>query len=537
MSYRAQKYQNMSEAVKKFKNAGELCDQLAKNAMEVGSKSLNAECKGDKAFKAYIDVRRNRQRIAALWWVDSDKKSTAKAQGSGGERATGPSGSGGPADGNDRENDQNVKAVEPERAADNKEEATAQEDAAEEDQEAKAVEEAATQQKEQRQEDMDLRSFVQSLPATERPVTSITTFYTWPQLAAFSEKILVMDSAVLIEAAVEEFKQLAKTTEQWIESYTKSANDIGGYLSGKSRQAANDEEKQKKDAEKAEIKAAKDKAKEASKTLKSQEQLKGAIFNIDSNQFLSVPEVTVLSLHSRQADMSKPWIVRQSDEVVQYKDIPSMVLRLSEYGGSYKKSGHVFKEEGRTQQPMAAREGKEETDVMFSKFLPEKCAVDLSSLAFGASFMQIVWLFGYAHDFVGCFLTPNAASMLKVLAHGQVKLVAFAVSTLAEHFGSQHIDELAKSLLKMKSEDVAEISNISQGFTAVVTAGDVFHIPAGWLVCEQSSQGALIYGVRKSWIPVSHESCVQYKAVLNLLKKSGRQVDKMEQVLDLMEKA
>lgn len=544
MSYRAKAYQTMSDAVRKFKTAAEICDQQGRDAMELGQSSLQAWSTDDKAFRAYIDVCANRQRIARLWWMNSDGSPATAAD---------PQGSRGSADGNadgakvaEAEADKSDKAKAGEEAAEKLVQAKADEEVPDKDEEKAAgdAEGAKTAEKkevEPKEKPSNLCDFVRSLPATERPVTSITTFYTHPQLAAFIEKVLTMDSAVAIEAAAEEFKVISKTTEQWLKSYGKSASDIGGYLTGKTRQAQKDEEQKKKDAEKLELKLARDKAKEATKTLRNQEQLKGAIFSIESNRFLSVPEVTVASVHAPQfigsADMSKPWIIRQSPEVKAFKEAPSMVLRLSEYGGSYKKSGHGFKEEGRTQQPMAAREGKEETQALCAKFLPERACVDISSLAFGSAFMQTVWMFGYSHDFVGCFPTPNSASMLKVLAHGQVKLIAFAVAELAAHFGATNIDDLAKSILKMKAEQVEDVSKISPGYATTVMAGDAIHVPAGWLVCEMSSQGALIYGVRKSWIPVSRESCTQYKAVMSLLKESGRNIDKMETVLDLMGKA
>jgi len=544
MSYRAKAYQTMSDAVRKFKTAAEICDQQGREAMQLGQSSLEAWSTDDKAFRAYIDVCANRQRIARLWWMNRDGSPTT---------AAGPQGSRSSADGNadgakvaETEADKSDKAKAGEEAAEKEAgEEAADEEVPDKDEEKAAAdaERAKTAEKkevEPQEKPSNLCDFVQNLPATERPVTSITTFYTHPQLAAFIERVLTMDSAVAIEAAAEEFKVISKTTEQWLKSYGKSASDIGGYLTGKTRQAQKDEEQKKKDAEKAELKVARGEAKAATKTLRNQEQLKGAIFSIEANRFLSVPEVTVASVHAQfigSADMSKPWIIRQSPEVKAFKEAPSMVLRLSEYGGSYKKSGHGFKEEGRTQQPMAAREGKEETQALCARFLPERACVDISSLAFGSAFMQTVWMFGYSHDFVGCFPTPNSASMLKVLAHGQVKLIAFAVSELAAHFGSANMDDLAKSMLKMKAEEVADVSKISPGYATTVMAGDAIHVPAGWLVCEMSSQGALIYGVRKSWIPVSREACTQYKAVMSLLKESGRNIDKMQTVLDLMEKA
>ena len=237
------------------------------------------------------------------------------------------------------------------------------------------------------------------------------------------------------------------------------------------------------------------------------------------------------------ADIQKPWVIRKCAEVDKSKNEPGMILRLSEYGGGYKNIGHGFREEGRMQQPMASREGKEETEEMFKKIIPQNVQVDLSGLSFGQAFMHSFWLFGYSHDMVVCWPTPNSASMLKVFVHGQVKVICFAVASLDEHLKCETLDDLAKQILRLDSSTMSEVAKVSPPFSAVITAGDALHVPAGWLVCEQSMLGALIYGVRRSWVPASHESAQQYEKMKDVLSKSGRNVSNMTQVHELMTKA
>ena len=74
---------------------------------------------------------------------------------------------------------------------------------------------------------------------------------------------------------------------------------------------------------------------------------------------------------------------------------------------------------------MATRQGKEDTEETLKKIIPVNVQVDLSPLSFGQAFMDSIWHFGYGHDMVGCWPTPNCARLLKVFAHGEVKVICF----------------------------------------------------------------------------------------------------------------
>eukprot|EP00969_Alexandrium_andersonii_P194469 8590059-Alexandrium_andersonii.AAC.1 len=109
-----------------------------------------------------------------------------------------------------------------------------------------------------------------------------------------------------------------------------------------------------------------------------------------------------------------------------WREAPYVVMRLSEYGGSYKKN-QGYKEEGRTQCVVMPGSGKEESETMLQKIMPPAHSrIDISSVS--PAFMDSVCFFGYAPDMCGCWPTPNNASMLKVLAHGSFRIIAFALA-------------------------------------------------------------------------------------------------------------
>ena len=53
-------------------------------------------------------------------------------------------------------------------------------------------------------------------------------------------------------------------------------------------------------------------------------------------------------------------------------------------------------------------------------------------------------------------------------------------------------------------------------------------------MAEHSVQGTLVYGSRKSFVFASEASCAEYAAVVQMYKESGKEVQKMQAVLDKM---
>jgi hypothetical protein len=493
VSYRNDKLSECTKTVQAMTVDMKEADSKADEAITLADTSLKEECMGDKAFKAYRDACISRRELSKLWWnpLDEALKDADADASKDGEVA--------------------APAVQPVAGA--------------------KLSPVAKQQ--------TLRGVLGGMPASERPVTDLKTMYTKAELDDFVDKLPGMDSPVKVEDAVDQFKIFKRTFDQYLKAYKKSALDIKGYLTTKARQAQRETEKTKKDAEKQELAATKAKAREAADIIKKSEQHRGAIFSIPANKWLGIPDVTVGAVFSQnaEANMDKPWMIKGSDVVKTWREMPSIILKLSEYGGSYKKIGAAnMKEDGRTQSLMSAQNGKEETDAVLAKIVPLGCQVDISGMQSGSNFMQSTWMFGYSPDMCGCWPTPNSASMLKLLAHGQVQVLAFSLVGLPEFFKLDSMDDICKALIKAKVDEVDGLVGSSPGYFGVMEAGDALHVPAGWVVCERCTGGALIYGVRKSWVPDSLEAKQLYKTIIDILRKSNRNPSKLEEVVAIMEK-
>ena len=62
----------MTDNVNNIKAAMIAQDAFAAKAIATGRTAKAAECSGDRAFDAYINVCDNRRRVAALWWHNAD---------------------------------------------------------------------------------------------------------------------------------------------------------------------------------------------------------------------------------------------------------------------------------------------------------------------------------------------------------------------------------------------------------------------------------------------------------------------------------
>ena len=66
-----------------------------------------------------------------------------------------------------------------------------------------------------------------------------------------------------------------------------------------------------------------------------------------------------------------------------------------------------------------------------------------------------------------------------------------------------------------------------------ISKGDVFYVPAGWIILEAATVGPLCYGVRKSFFVDRHKVHLSYKAGKSLIDaEGGRSTDIMAKIMD-----
>ena len=183
---------------------------------------------------------------------------------------------------------------------------------------------------------------------------------------------------------------------------------------------------------------------------------------------------------------------------------------------------------------MVAKQGKSETDNLLCKLIPKDVIFDVSGLTGGEGFMSNVWKFGYAPDLCKSETLPNAAAIVRVVIQGEVQLITCPTTGLAAAIGADNMTELSMKLQKLTSDGLNEMQKTVPVYSTTVQHDDAVYIPMGWWVCENVVSGTLCYGVRKSFITGTEKAKLNYTANIDLLRKSGRDVSRFEEVLAML---
>lgn len=240
--------------------------------------------------------------------------------------------------------------------------------------------------------------------------------------------------------------------------------------------------------------------------------------------------------------VDEPILFKDNRKISEWANEPKMQLALGSFGGRYKKTD-MFSRSGKAQMVLFAKEGKEESHALISNFtapIPDDNKVkgenDFSKIT------DTLWLFGYDPALTSISATPNGMAMMKVLAFGEVKWLVMEISsTVAALRAELGVDVIKADDLEalIGSLTYGNLENCKKhGMKAkscLQRPNEAVFVAAGWIAAEQSVKGMLIYGLRASLLLKSEASCHSYEAYIGLNSASGKPVDKMQQVLDLMQ--
>lgn len=211
-----------------------------------------------------------------------------------------------------------------------------------------------------------------------------------------------------------------------------------------------------------------------------------------------------------------------------WRNHAGLALQLSEFAGHYRQSGS-FKTEGKAMSPVLRGQGKQETENLFATLFSSQMVLDISKVAEGGAFMNNIWYWGYDAKLSLAHFPPNAAAMVRVVAAGELRIICFNATVVARVMRTRNmpckLDAMVQFMLDLKEDD--EI--VSEGFTAVCKADDVIYVPTGFILCEKSMSGGLLYGCRKSYLIKSETCMASYKVCSEVLEASGRNPDQNEE--------
>ena len=255
------------------------------------------------------------------------------------------------------------------------------------------------------------------------PVNKPSDFITFAQGKENIKDLLGLETITEVEAWKETFEKHCGPPKELVGTLDKGRRTIVGHLKTRTSQATAATRKSEKEQERAQIAHAKAKATAVAKRLRAPAppvvdhscpiaSLNVGLFSV----VLKVKDFTRSCLGTEpvllDADSTKP--------IAAWIGEPKVMDALTEFANKYKKTSD-FKDTGRMQLPFTDKSVKTVTNTMVEAMKPAD-NVDISTMAGGATFKKQIWAFGWSETMVNAAFTPQCASLLRILAGGEVDI-------------------------------------------------------------------------------------------------------------------
>eukprot|EP00971_Amphidinium_carterae_P259626 5151506-Amphidinium_carterae.1 len=233
-------------------------------------------------------------------------------------------------------------------------------------------------------------------------------------------------------------------------------------------------------------------------------------------------------------------------------------MKLAQFGGTYKKNGD-FKDAGFTKQLVFSGGGKEESSNLWQTVeLAFKDPFVQSRSKIVNTILGTTWMFGLSSDFSDLCMTANGVGMMRYLSSGQVTSWLFPLSSLVpslrQHLQSESIttkENGMEQIIQMefsKGPSIMDVINVLGAANAgtlqelsehfglcsyhvVQTSGDILYVPPAYFLAEQSTEGMLVYGVRRGCIVCNDLAASGYEQYMALASIGSKDKSKMEEIL------
>ena len=375
----------------------------------------------------------------------------------------------------------------------------------------------------------------------------ISDTMTKEELEIATEQIIEQEETEELSSLMPKIEAGKSTSLALVAATDRAAKDIVSYLSsvdkGKERGVKEAEQKKQKEQLDEIRKQAKEQA-AAIKERVASAQVKGysTIFTVGNPTITAMRVVTEPPVDPEV--FNEPFFCAENDSVKLFNGDQVIQKQSGKYGSKYKQAKDIATS-GRAQEPLTAAGGKDVARLFFKQWMPnDSCMCDISSVQGGPEFMDTIWQYGVlpwpSMSFIG--ITPNGAAMLRVLSVGTVNVACFHLQSLATYTNETRgpaLESLDYFNDGFGKHDAAALAHMQENGVKIrfVTqkSGSLLYVPQGWVVVESSEKGSqVISGIRKSFMLKSpvHTQC--FRKVKELMAASGRNISRMESILELM---
>eukprot|EP00435_Cladocopium_sp_Y103_P027036 s3755_g6.t1 len=387
-------------------------------------------------------------------------------------------------------------------------------------------------------------------------VQNLAHLLSYLEMTEIQEKILLVETMKDLDEKLEVWTKCVQQVKLLAGGISKSASNLTTHVANIARKAQRDETKKRRLEETKAVAEAKKKAKAAAKKVKDDANSTPPIFEIglDKLQHTDVMPAMrdrggcqnclgaeVTGDFKEFGSIEAPVLFKGNGKISDWCNTPKMQVALGSFGGRYKKT-ESFTSYGKAQMVLFSKEGKEESVELLQHFMgtiPESSRVKGENDF--ARITDTLWLYGYDPELCSIAATPNGMAMLKVLAYGEVKWLVMECGSLLAALRTElkletiGLDDLDRYIGALTHEDLVNCKKHGlKAVSCVQKANEAIFVPAGWICCEQCTQGMLIYGLRCTLLLRGEAAQASYETLVGLHSAAGKPTEKMQQALDLM---
>ena len=299
------------------------------------------------------------------------------------------------------------------------------------------------------------------------------------------------------------------------------------------------ETKAREDAKSAAIKLVADKKKIRNIFLLDISQIKSAAFCNEVKAF--EPEM--------QVDLNVPLVWKTHEAVTKFANEPEVQVFLGNFAGRYKKTPEM-KADQRVQNPVTDTAVKKHSDNMMSQLkrcLPADSLVDVTTLPKTfPNVSKMTWIYGCDSAMKIVAPTPNGLAGIKWLGMGEIRWLIFSLGNLLPAMKIKFakntftMEEIRECVEDFDLSTLQELHRSSSDFKLHVLdqqPNTVVYVPAGSIVAEMATKGALVYGIRQAIMTASGPSNAAYGTLIEVKEAGKENVAKMREALTIMSDA
>ena len=374
---------------------------------------------------------------------------------------------------------------------------------------------------------------------------SLASFRCYADLDKTYQEIFDITQAADFARTKADWNESAKTVKEFSVHLAKAASDVLSHVKSLDAKARMDDTKARKHREQEEIKKVKEEAKQTADAIRAKGGAK--VVSRPPLYCLDWPGDKIPGVknydgdgHEGKLDVDSPWVNIDNDKSHLWITTGKVQQALSNFAGQYKNSAGA-KASGRTQYPIVAKHGLEESSVFFQDFQMGEL-LDISSVQGGRVFMDTLWFYGIVPGTEKLLMPPNCGAMFKYQVAGKVNSLLIDMCSLATAIAAKSLttyaklDEYLESIEKW--DDTTLTMLLDEGVIMQqheLLKNQMLFIPMGWLVLEKAAgDDVLNYGIRKSFMIKTPVSKKGYSRCMSLFEAAGRNTDRMEGICKLM---